>query len=78
VRLNRLTVVDRLVQKQAMYEKPLWASKKLFIAIALETLATWLLYVGKIQADNWETVTMAVAGAYLVSQAYVDKGKRDG
>jgi hypothetical protein len=45
------------------------------MAAGLEALATFLLWYDKINSDNWEVVTMAIAGSYLFSQAYVDKNK---
>ena len=53
-----------------------WESRKLFIAISFEFLSTFLLWADKIQASNWETITMTILGSYMISQGYVDARKR--
>lgn len=50
-------------------------SRKLWVAVGTEILATGLLIAGAIQAEHWVTVTITVVGAYMVTQAYVDRGK---
>lgn len=52
-----------------------WGSRKLAVTIGSVILASTLLWVGKIDANNWQAVFMATVGAYLVSQAWVDRSK---
>ena len=47
-------------------------SRKFFVAIAAESLATGLLMGGFISSEQWHQVTMAVVGAYLVAQGFAD------
>ena len=48
-------------------------SRKLLIAVSFEVIAAILLYAGLIEAEHWVTVTITIGGAYLATQAYVDK-----
>ena len=48
-------------------------SRKLFMAFAASTVATLLLLHGSIQAEHWVTVIITVVGAYMATQAYVDR-----
>ena len=48
-------------------------SRKLAMAFAASTTATLLLVTGFIAADNWVTVIITIGGAYMATQAYVDK-----
>ncbi len=48
-------------------------SRKLLIAVSFEAIATMLLVAGLIQADHWVTVTITIGGAYMATQAYVDR-----
>ena len=54
-------------------------SRKLLIAISFELIAVMLLIAGLIQAEHWVTVTITIGGAYMATQAWVDKenGKAD-
>ncbi len=52
-----------------------WNSRKLGLAIAIEALATGLLWVDKIPSNVWETVTMATVVSFCASQAAVDRSK---
>ncbi len=47
-------------------------SRKLGVATACILIATGLLIAGSIGPDNWVTVVITVAGAYMATQAYVD------
>ena len=49
-------------------------SRKLAIAFGACTTATLLLLGGAIQAEHWVTVVITTCGAYMATQAYVDKG----
>ncbi len=57
---------------------PKFRSRKLFMALFLEFLATALLIVGFIDDMIWRDITMLVGGAYLASQAFVDSKKKAG
>lgn len=48
-------------------------SRKLWVAVGTELLATTLLIAGAIQAEHWVTVTITVIGAYMACQSYIDK-----
>jgi hypothetical protein len=37
------------------------------------TVATWLVWFEKIDPSAWSTAMAATVGAYLLSQAYVDR-----
>ena len=50
-----------------------WNSRKLALAVAIELLATVLLWFDKIGASNWEAVTMATVVGFCASQAAVDR-----
>ena len=49
-------------------------SRKLMVAIGCIFLASLLLAAGFIQAEHWVTVVITIGGAYMATQAYVDKG----
>ena len=51
-----------------------WNSRKLGVALLAFTVATFLVWFEKIDASAWSTAMAATVGAYLLSQAYVDKG----
>ncbi len=59
-----------------MNERKTYESKKLFIAVMLETTATGLLMSGFIDQNIWQNITMMVGGAYLITQAAVDRVRR--
>lgn len=48
-------------------------SRKLALSVALCSTATFLLIGDAIQAEHWVTVIITIGGAYLATQAYVDK-----
>lgn len=48
-------------------------SRKLLIAVSFEVVAVILLVAGLIEAEHWVTVTITIGGAYMATQAYVDK-----
>lgn len=48
-------------------------SRKLAVATACILIATALLIAGSIEAEHWVTVVITVAGAYMATQAYLDK-----
>jgi len=50
-----------------------WNSRKLAMALAIETLTTVLLWFDKIESSNWETVTMATVVGFCFAQAAVDR-----
>ena len=50
-------------------------SRKLALAVVAIALATVLLITGHIEAENWTTVIITIGGAYMASQAYVDRGR---
>jgi len=52
-----------------------WSSRKLAVTLGSVALATALLWLEKVPPDVWEAVFMATVGAYLVSQAWVDRSK---
>ena len=54
-----------------------WNSRKLALAVAIETLTTILLWLDKIEPSNWETVTMATVVGFCASQAAVDRVKNN-
>jgi len=43
------------------------------MATGMFSTATMLLGAGLIEAEHWVTVTITLGGAYLATQAYVDK-----
>jgi len=55
---------------------PKFRSRKLFMALFLEFLATALLITDFVDETVWQNITMLVGGAYLASQAFVDKQKK--
>jgi len=48
-------------------------SRKLALTVLFEGLASVFLFTGLIEADHWVTVTITIGGAYLATQAYVDR-----
>jgi len=48
-------------------------SRKLLIAVSFQVISVMLLVSGMIEADHWVTVTITIGGAYMATQAYVDK-----
>ena len=48
-------------------------SRKLLIAVSFELVAAMFLAFGMIEAEHWVTVTITIGGAYMATQAYVDK-----
>lgn len=50
-------------------------SRKFAIAVGAIFLATALLIAGTIEPDHWVTVLITIGGAYMVTQAYIDKGQ---
>ena len=51
-------------------------SRKLAVATGIIFIATVLLVAKLIEADHWVTVVITVGGAYLGSQAFVDRSVR--
>ena len=49
-------------------------SRKLMLALLLISVATGLLIAKLIEAEHWVTVAITIGGAYMATQAYVDKG----
>jgi len=49
-------------------------SRKLCMAAGCILIATVLLVAESIEAEHWVTVVITVAGAYMATQAWVDKG----
>lgn len=50
-----------------------WNSRKLGVAMLAFGVSTWLVWFEKIDPSAWSTAMAATVGAYLLSQAYVDK-----
>ncbi len=50
-------------------------SRKLAVAAGAIFLATALLIAKIIEADHWVTVIITVGGAYMATQAWVDKNE---
>jgi len=48
-------------------------SRKLMMALLMFFTATALLVMQSIEAEHWVTVTITIGGAYMATQAYVDK-----
>lgn len=48
-------------------------SRKLLITICFFSVASLFLAMGLIEADHWVTVTITLGGAYMATQAYIDK-----
>jgi len=48
-------------------------SRKLLITIGFFSVASCFLAMGLIEAEHWVTVTITLGGAYMATQAYVDK-----
>jgi len=48
-------------------------SRKLYLAIGVILFATMLVIGGYISGDNWVNAVSITAGAYMGSQAYVDR-----
>lgn len=55
---------------------PKFRSRKLFMALLLEFLATALLILDYVDQAVWQNITMLVGGAYLATQAFVDSKKK--
>lgn len=51
-------------------------SRKFVLATGLCSLATFLLLGEAIEADHWVTVIITIGGAYMATQAYVDKAQQ--
>lgn len=51
-----------------------WSSRKLFVALAAFIGASILVWFGKIDPAAWSLAFTGTVGAYLISQAYVDRG----
>lgn len=49
-------------------------SRKLWVAVGTEVLNAALLIAGLLQADHFVTITITVIGAYMATQAWVDRG----
>jgi len=50
-----------------------WNSRKLIVALVSFAIATILVWFGKVDAGAWSTAMGITVGAYLASQAYVDR-----
>jgi len=48
-------------------------SRKLLVAVGFFLVASFFLATGHIEAEHWVTVTITLGGAYMATQAYVDK-----
>jgi len=48
-------------------------SRKLLMSLSCIGLATGSLIAGLIQDEHWVTVVITIGGAYMATQAYVDK-----
>lgn len=57
-----------------MISKEKLNSRKLLLAASTILIATLLLFPGLITSDNWVAVIIAIGGAYMATQAYVDRG----
>lgn len=53
-------------------------SRKLALAVYITLVATALLVLGYITGDNWVNVTTVTAGAYMATQAWIDRNKLNG
>lgn len=53
-------------------------SRKLAFALLSYAVATVMLCIGQIEGENWTTVVITIGGAYMASQAYVDRGNGRG
>ena len=51
-------------------------SRKLALAVGVLLSATMLLIGGYITGDNWVNVTTVTSGAYMATQAWIDRGKQ--
>ena len=61
------------MSERAFHEK--LNSRKLALTVMVIATASGLLVNDLISGDNWVNVVSVVSGAYLASQAYIDKGK---
>lgn len=52
-----------------------WKSRKLSVAVGIEILTTFLLWVDKVPSATWENVTMATVVGFCFSQAAVDRSE---
>lgn len=50
-----------------------WNSRKLGVSLLAFAVATFLVWFEKIDPSAWSTAMAATVGAYLLSQAYVDR-----
>ncbi len=50
-------------------------SRKLVVATGIILIATVLLIAKLIEAEHWVTVVITVGGAYMATQAWVDKNE---
>lgn len=48
-------------------------SRKLLVSVGFFLVASFFLAMGLIEAEHWVTVTITLGGAYMATQAYVDK-----
>lgn len=48
-------------------------SRKLLVSVGFFLVASFFLACGLIEAEHWVTVTITLGGAYMATQAYVDK-----
>lgn len=58
-----------------MISKEKLNSRKLGIFLVIFVTATALLIAKLVEAEHWVTVSITIGGAYMATQAYVDKGK---
>ncbi len=52
-------------------------SRKLALTVGIILTATALLVWGYLTGDNWVMVVQVTAGAYMVSQVWQDKSKKE-
>lgn len=52
-------------------------SRKLMVAMVTFTSCSGLLVTGHLESGDFATITLAIVGAYMASQGYVD-GKANG
>jgi len=57
-----------------MLSKEKLNSRKFTLAVGFFIVSSVLLALGLIEAEHWVTVTITLGGAYMATQAYVDKG----
>jgi hypothetical protein len=51
-------------------------SRKLALAVGVLCSSSALLVGGYISGDNWVNVTSVIGGAYMATQAWLDRGKQ--